>query len=141
MPSICFWCRCLTYGEKDCEQWITNEGSLIVEDRKYGAWLRAPLSNQIRKSTIAILGFYQQKKDSKVSKEEGCGPSSKPNQVPSPENGILMKSLEKVTLVSVLPNSAAYPSVKILDDLPLGFGGQPNTKNKFLYTLHKPDAE
>ena len=48
LPSICFWCGCLTHGEKDCEQWIISEGSLIVEDRKYGAWLRAPLSNQVK---------------------------------------------------------------------------------------------
>ncbi|KAL0010815.1 hypothetical protein SO802_005923 [Lithocarpus litseifolius] len=114
--------------EGDCEQWFTSEGSLTVEDRKYGAWLRAPLSNQIRKSTIAVPGFYQQNRDSRVSKEEGCGPSSNSPQVPSSELGTPMKPLEKVTPISVPPNSAAYPSVRILDDLPPSFGGQPITK-------------
>ncbi|KAL0004666.1 hypothetical protein SO802_012227 [Lithocarpus litseifolius] len=141
LPSICFWCGCLTHGEKDCEQWFTSEGSLTVEDRKYGAWLRAPLSNQIRKSTIAVPGFYQQNRESRVSKEEGCGPSSSSPQVPLTVMGTPLKPLEKVIPVSVPPNSAAYPSVRILDDLPPGFGGQPITKNDFSYTLHKSDAE
>lgn len=62
LPSLCFWCGCLTYGKRDCEVWIASGRSLTVEDRKYGTWLRAPLSNKIRKSTIVVPGFYQQKK-------------------------------------------------------------------------------
>ena len=26
LPSIYFWCGCLTHGEKDCELWINSEG-------------------------------------------------------------------------------------------------------------------
>ena len=117
LPSIWFWCGCLTHGEKDCEQWVSNEGSLTVEDRNYGAWLWAPLSNQIRKSSIDVLGFYQQKKDSKVSKEEGSESSSKPPKASLPKSGTSTKSLAKVTPISVHPNfsnPAAYPSVRDL---------------------------
>ena len=79
LPSLCFWCSCLTHGERDCEHWIASGGSLTVEDRKYGTWLRAPLSNHIRKSTIAVPGFYQQKKVSSASTVEGRDSAPIPN--------------------------------------------------------------
>nr|POF24364.1 hypothetical protein CFP56_35342 [Quercus suber] len=52
-----------------------------------------------------------------------------------------MKPEEKATSASVLPNTAPYPSVRTLDDLPPGFGGQPNTKHSFSYTSHTSEAE
>ena len=85
------------------------------------------------KSSIDVLGFYQQKKDSKVSKEEGSESSSKPPKASLPKSGTSTKSLEKVTPISVHPNfsnPAAYPSVRDLEDLLLGFKGQPITKKK-----------
>lgn len=39
LPSIYYWYGCLTHGDKDCDLWINSEGTLTVEDRKYGAWL------------------------------------------------------------------------------------------------------
>ena len=141
LPSICFWCGCLTYGEKDYEQWITGEGSLTVVDQKYGVWLRAPLSNHIKKIHHCCSKFLSTKERFKASKEEGSEQSSKPHQASLPKSNTLLNSLERVTLVSMLPNSAEYPSVRILEDLLPGFGGQPNTKNNFLYTLHESDAE
>lgn len=115
-----------------------------MEDWNYGAWLRAPLSNQIRKSTIVVPGFYQQKKESKVSKDAGSEPFSKSHQASLPENGVLTKPLEKVTLDTLFPNisnSAAYPTVRELEDPSLGFGEQLNTKRSFVHTLHENDAE
>ena len=115
-----------------------------MEDWNYGAWLRAPLSNQIRKSTIVVPGFYQQKKESKVSKDVGSEPFSKLHQASLPENGVPTKPLEKVTLDTLFPNisnSAAYPTVKELEDPSLGFGEQLNTKRSFVHTLHENDAE
>ena len=109
-----------------------------MEDQKYKAWLRAPLSNQIRKSTIAVLGFYQQKKYSKVSKGEGREPSLKPHQTSSSKSGNLMKPLDKVIPISVPPNisnSTTYPSDRDLEDLPSGFGGQANTKSNFSHAF------
>ncbi|KAK9984156.1 hypothetical protein SO802_033681 [Lithocarpus litseifolius] len=125
MPSVCFWCGCLNHGDKDCERWITSEGTLTVEDRNYGAWLQAPLSNQIQKSTIVVPGFYQQKKDSKISMDAGGEPSAMPHQASPPENEVLIKPLEKVTSDTLSPNILrpdAYPSVRELEDPPSGFG-------------------
>ena len=109
-----------------------------MEDQKYKAWLRAPLSNQIRKSTIAVPGFYQQKKYSKVSKGEGREPSLKPYRTSSSKSGNLMKPLDKVIPISVPPNisnSTTYPSDRDLEDLPPGFGGQANTKSNFSHAF------
>ena len=36
LPSLCFWCGCLTHGERDCKLWIASGGSLTGKDRKYG---------------------------------------------------------------------------------------------------------
>ena len=143
LPTICFWGGCLTQGERDCEQWITSEGSLTVEDRKYETWLRAPLSNHIKKSTIVVPGFYQQKKDSKASWAEGSKPASNPHQPSSPVSGTSTTTSEKVTPFFVLPtlfNSAAYPSVKDLEDLPLAFKGQFNANGNFSHIVFEFDA-
>ena len=58
--NICYWCGCLTHGDKDCDLWIDSEGTLPVEAHQYGAWLRAPLFSQTKKSTIVVPGFYKQ---------------------------------------------------------------------------------
>ena len=104
---------------------IANYGS-TAKDRNYRAWLRAPSSNQIRKSTIVVLSFYQQKKDSKVSIDLGSVDLLKPHQAPLPENRVSTGSLVKVNLVSLPPNisnTALYPIFRDLEDLPPGFGG------------------
>ena len=63
------------------------------------------------------------------------------------KSGTPTKSLEKVTPIFVHPNfsnPAAYPSVRDLEDLLLGFNGQPNTKKKkknFSHTLYESEAQ
>nr|POE53651.1 hypothetical protein CFP56_36815 [Quercus suber] len=101
-------------------------------------------SEEIRKSTIAIPSFYQQKKDSKVLKDEGREPSSKPHRASSSKSGTPTKSLEKVIPIptpSNISNSAAYPSDRDLEDHPSGFGGQPNTKRNFSHTFYESNVE
>ncbi|XP_030970096.1 uncharacterized protein LOC115990400 [Quercus lobata] len=44
-PNICYWCGCLNHDDRDCEVWLDSEGSLKVEEQKFGPWLRAPPSN------------------------------------------------------------------------------------------------
>ena len=137
-PSICYWCGCLTHGDKDCELWINSEGRLIAKDRNYGAWFRAPLSNQIRKSTIVVPGFFQQKKVSKVSQNSESTDLSKPHQTPSLENRASTGSLDKVNSDSLpqdISNDALYPNCKDLDDPLLGFGGQISAEVNFTQTL------
>lgn len=96
----------------------------------------SPFIKPSQKSSIAIPSFYQKKKDSKVLEEEGSEPYSKPHQASSLESGTPMKTLERVTPVSMLPNSAIHPSVKDLEDLLPGLGVNPIQKRTFrvLYT-------
>ena len=144
LPSICYWGGCVTHDDEDCDLWITSEGTFTVKDWNYGAWLRAPFSNQIRKSTIVVPGFYQQKKDSKVSNNSRSEPLLKPHQASSPKNGVPMKPLEKVIPDSLLPsisNSTAHPIFRGLDDLPPRFRGQFNIKRNLVHTLYEIHAE
>ena len=53
LPNICYWCGCLTYSDK---------GTQDLESRQYGAWMRAPLFNPVKKVTIVVLGFYANRK-------------------------------------------------------------------------------
>lgn len=32
LSSICYWCGCLTHGDKDYDLWINSEGTLMVDD-------------------------------------------------------------------------------------------------------------
>ena len=139
LPSLCFWCGNLTYRERGCELWISSGGSLTVEDRKYGMWLRAPLSNKIRKSTIVVPGFYQQKKASGASTDEEREPVSNPSQSAVPAKETSITSMVKVTPNSVLPIfscSVVCPSVRDEQVIPLGFEGQIHTKRNFLVSTH-----
>ena len=33
LPSLCFWCGCLTHNDRDCRLWIESEGSLSSESQ------------------------------------------------------------------------------------------------------------
>ena len=134
----------MTHGERDCELWIASGGSLIVEDRKYGTWLRAPLSNQIRKSAIVVPGFYQQKKAPGASTDEEREPVSKPSQSATSAKEISMTSTVKVTPKSVLPIfscSVACPSIRDGEEIALGFEGQIHTKGNFPHTPSTPEEK
>jgi len=101
LPSICYWCGYLIHRDKDCDLWINSEGTLTEKDRKYGVRLRAPLSNQIRKTTVVVPGFYQQKKDSKSSKDFD-------NSIPSKNPHATMPKTKapKTSPLKVIPNSS-----------------------------------
>ena len=66
LPNICYWCRCLNHSDKDCKRWIESDGSLKVEDREYGPWIRAIPSNRNRRSVVRIPGFYEARKKTKA---------------------------------------------------------------------------
>ena len=36
LPSLCFWCGCLTHDNHDCRLWIESEGSLSSESQQFG---------------------------------------------------------------------------------------------------------
>ena len=62
LPNICYWCGCLNHSDKDCDHWIESDGSLKVEDREYGPWIRAVPSSSNKKSVVRVPGFYEARK-------------------------------------------------------------------------------
>ncbi len=56
LPIFCYWCGCLTHGEKDCEMWLKHKGELRREEQQYGAWLRASVEKPVRRIEIKVEG-------------------------------------------------------------------------------------
>ena len=46
LPSLCFWCGCLTHNDRDCEVWVESEGCLSPESQQFGPWLKAVLTRR-----------------------------------------------------------------------------------------------
>ena len=53
---MCYWCVKLSHSDKDFELWVKSNGSLIENDRQFGAWLCAPPFNTKKCSTIQVGG-------------------------------------------------------------------------------------
>ena len=64
LPNICYWCGCLNHDDRDCEVWLNSEGSLKVEEQKFGPWLRAPPVSRVQKNVISMPGIFHKKKGS-----------------------------------------------------------------------------
>jgi len=62
LPNLCYWCGCLTHGDRDCTTWIESEGGLNSEDQQFGSWLRASPFNFVRKKVVFVPGFFAKKK-------------------------------------------------------------------------------
>ena len=43
LPNFCYWCGCLTHGEKDCDLWLRGKGSLKKDEQQFRDWMRAKL--------------------------------------------------------------------------------------------------
>jgi hypothetical protein len=56
LPIFCYWCGCLTHGDKDCEVWLKNKGVMRREDQQYGAWLRASFDKPVRRIEVKVAG-------------------------------------------------------------------------------------
>ena len=62
LPNLCYWCGCLTHGDRDCATWIESEGNLNSKDQQFGSWLRASPFNSVRKKVVLVPGFFAKKK-------------------------------------------------------------------------------
>ncbi|KAL0006109.1 hypothetical protein SO802_013670 [Lithocarpus litseifolius] len=71
LPIICYWCGRLTHSDKDCELWISSNGSLTENDRQFSAWLRALLFNTRKCSTIRVGGVEEDKLGGNVQEVDG----------------------------------------------------------------------
>ncbi|KAK7815420.1 hypothetical protein CFP56_001593 [Quercus suber] len=38
--NFCYWCGCVSHGERDCAVWLQAKGKLRKEDQQYGEWLQ-----------------------------------------------------------------------------------------------------
>ena len=62
LPSLCFWCGCLTHDDRDCELWAESEGSLTPESQEFGPWLKAAPFMPSRRYMVKVPGFFTGKK-------------------------------------------------------------------------------
>ena len=74
LPNLCYWCSCLTHGDRDCATWLESEGNLNFDEQQFGAWLRAPPFNSVRKKVVSVPGFFAKKKVSNPA-SPGTDPS------------------------------------------------------------------
>ena len=56
LPNICYWCRRVGHGDRDCEVWLHSRGRLRREEQQYGEWLRADTFRPTRKTVAVIPG-------------------------------------------------------------------------------------
>jgi hypothetical protein len=56
LPIFCYWCGCLTHGDKDCEVWLKNKGAMRREEQQYGAWLQASAEKPVRRIEVKVAG-------------------------------------------------------------------------------------
>ena len=144
LPNICYWCGCITHSDKDCDLWIDSEGTLLVEARQYGAWLRAPLFNPIRKSTVVVLGFYKQKKENlRSTTTGGPSPTSTPQNPPVSQTASATPT-QKVTAKfspPIITNPVLNNDSRISEDFPPGFEGQNFKKGNFTQQLQEINEE
>ena len=48
------WCP---HAAKECSVWLSNKGSLSLDQQKYGSWLRANPFSVGKKSFMVVLGI------------------------------------------------------------------------------------
>lgn len=41
LPNFCYVCGMVSHDDRECEVWLASKGTIFVEKREYGAWLRA----------------------------------------------------------------------------------------------------
>lgn len=57
LPNLCYWCGELSHDDKDCTLSLQSKGSLAVEDRQFGLWIRAAQFNQSKKTVVEVQGY------------------------------------------------------------------------------------
>ena len=71
LPNICYWCGQLSHDDKDCTLWLQSNGTLAVEDRQFGPWIRAAQFSYSKKAVVEVQGY-----DAPVHKVQNpCGNS------------------------------------------------------------------
>ena len=111
LPNLCYWCGRLTHDDRDCELWIDSEGTLTLEQREFGPYLRAPPFVVARRNAIMVPGFYAKKKrmsSSTLGDGDSCqNSSSSRGKAPEQAHGVTAScdgSIEVEDIASLMRN-------------------------------------
>ena len=80
LPNICYWCRCLSHFDKDCDLWIESKASLTQADQQYGTGIRAAPMSSKKNSIMVVPGFYESKRKEKNASKMYWGNSTPAKQ-------------------------------------------------------------
>ena len=62
LPNFCYWCGRLIHDDKDCEIWIESKGTLKLEERQFGAGLRASAYVSTKKAELRFQDSTRQRR-------------------------------------------------------------------------------
>ena len=77
LPNICYWCGRLDHNDRDCNIWLDSEGSLMESQKQFGPYLRAPPFSPVRRTVVAVPGFYNSNRKSQTP----AARENRPNEV------------------------------------------------------------
>ena len=108
LPNLCYWCRCLTHSDKDCDLWIESEGTLPESEKQYGSWIKASPFNGKSKSVLSVPGFYA----SKTTKQTGEQFQRPTRHAPAAEKSTWSEKATQPEMESTDSEMASNPQVK-----------------------------
>ena len=79
LPNICYWCGCFDHDDKDCDIWIQSKGTLRMEERLFGLWIRAEQSGPPKKNVVRVSGYYEDRTENlstRRQREMKSGPTA-----------------------------------------------------------------
>lgn len=62
LPSLCYWCGCVTHDDRDCDLWIASEGSLSIESQQFDPWIKVAPFAPNRRYMVKVPSFDASKK-------------------------------------------------------------------------------
>ena len=77
LPNICYWCGRLDHNDRDCNIWLDSEGSLLESQKQFGPYVRAPPFSPVRRTVVAVPGFYNSNRKSQTP----AARENRPNEV------------------------------------------------------------
>ena len=61
LPSLCYWCGCLTHDDRDWDLWVQSNGTLTLDKQQFGPSLRASPYTSAGKGVIYVPRYYERK--------------------------------------------------------------------------------
>lgn len=95
LPNIYYWCGCLTHDNKDYDLWIESEGTLQIEQREFGSYLRAAPFSVSRKNVINVPRYYTTRKKVNTNTSTDYQPMAKEHTAQSQPSDDSTVSVQK----------------------------------------------